>query len=150
MRRAIWPAALIWTALTATGHGWELIKQANSATTFQEQGRYLLSLSCRRGRDFLEFALNDNTLRGDEFQGVGAVMMWIIAPDGRIDKWSITVGPEGPSLTGPVAISAQMLDVFRNAESLEVEDIARQRIMFRSDMKGTGAARIAFQERCGI
>lgn len=150
MRRAIFPAALAWAALSVPGQGWELIKQANSATTYQEQGSYLLSVSCQRGRNFLEFALNDKTLRGDAFQDVSAVMMWIIAPDGRIDKWSIPVGTEGPSLTGPVDISAQMLDVFGNAESLEVEDIARQRVMFRSDMKGTGAARIAFQERCGI
>ncbi len=150
MRRSILPAMLAWAVATTPGSGWELIKRENSATTFHEQGDYLLSLSCQRGRGFQELALNDNSLRGDAFQGVGTVMMRIMAPDGRMDTWSIPVGMEGPSPTGPVAISPHMLDFFGNTESLDVEDIRRQCVLFRAGMKGAGAARIAFGARCGI
>ncbi|KGJ01789.1 hypothetical protein SAMN04487972_1534 [Paracoccus halophilus] len=148
--RQIAALALAWFALALPGHGWELVKMENIVTTSQGDGRYLLSLSCQRGDNHLNFDLFDQSLTGDELQGVEAVMMWIRAPDGRTDKWSVKTYREGPNLTGRVAFSAQTLDFFRDAESLEVEDIFGRRVLFRSDMKGTGAARIAFSERCGI
>lgn len=150
MRRAILSAMLAWAAMALPGHGWELIKRDDSATTLQRQGDYLMSLSCRRGRGEVEFALNDDSLRGDAFIGVETLAMRVIAPDGGAETWSIAVGMEGPSLTGPVRATAQMLDAFGNGESLTLEDPARRRVLFRSEMKGTGAARIAFRERCGI
>ncbi|MDP5306018.1 hypothetical protein [Paracoccus spongiarum] len=150
MRHFMTLALLGWLGLGAPAHAWELTKGPDHAATFTTDGDYLLSISCQRGRDHLEFGLNDRTLRGDGFEAVRAVMMWIKAPDGRTDKWSIEVSQEGPSLTGRIAFSARTLDFFGNAESLEVEDIFGRRTLLRSDMKGTGAARIAFRERCGI
>lgn len=150
MRHRISLILLVWLALSGPGHSWDLNKGRDHASTFTTDGDYLLSISCQRGRDHLEFALNDRRLRGDGFAAVRAVMMWIKAPDGRTDKWSIGVEQEGPSLTGRIAFSSQTLDFFGNAESLEVEDIAGRRTLMRSDMRGTGAARIAFRERCGI
>lgn len=143
-------ALLALPLLALPAAGWDLVKQDRAVITSQKDGRYLLSLSCQRGNRDLIFTLSDQSLKGEELQGVNAVMMWIRAPDGRTDKWSIDTFAEGPALSGRIAVSRQTLDFFRDAERLEVEDIRARRVLFRSGMKGTGAARIAFAERCGL
>lgn len=145
---AIGCAALPGAPLPATG--WELIKMENTATTSQEHGRYLLSLTCQRGNDHLDFHLSDQTLAGEALQGIKAVMIRIGAPGGRAHKWSIETFGEGPGIGGRSAVSAQTPGFFRDTESLEAEDIRGRRVLFRPGMKGTGAARIAFAGRCGI
>ena len=138
-------------ALPLPALGWDLHKQRDSVTTSQFSGQYILTMHCRRGSNQLEFNLHDQTLRGDLFQGVRTVMMWIKAPDGRMDKWSSAVSPEGPSLSGLFEVSSYTLDFFGNAKSMSIVDTSgSRRVLFESDMKGTGAARIAFRERCGV
>lgn len=129
---------------------WEMFKGENSVSTFQQAGNYSVTISCTRGRDRLGFTISDLDQSGDGFDRIEAVMIWITLPDGRTDKWSIIVSPEGPALSGPIAFSSQTLDFFGNGASFGITTFPESRKIFESDMKGTGAARIAFRERCGI
>lgn len=149
MRRLI--SILLASAMVASpALAWDLHKEANSVRTQETIGDSAVALICHRGRDQLEFNLKDLT-GGNQNRGkITNVMLWVKLPDGRTDRWPVEVSGEGPQLTGPAYVSDFNLGFFANAESLEVTEATTGELLFRSDMKGTGAARIAFKERCGI
>ncbi len=78
------------------------------------------------------------------------LMIWIRLPDQRTVKWSFGVQPESDALSGVIPMSSYNLDFFGNAEHMEIEDNDTHDVLFTSTMRGTGAARIAMKERCGI
>lgn len=128
---------------------WTLRQSGDFAATTYEQGRYELSLSCNRGRG-LELALFDRTQVGEEMDGIRGLMLWFTLPDGRTDRWPVDVGSEGPALTGPVVVSDFNLDFFRHGQSFRLDAPQTGTVFLEGNMKGTGAARLAFLERCGI
>ena len=149
MRRLI--ALLLASAMAASpALAWDLRKEDHSAATTETVGDSAVTLRCWRGRDHLGFELDDLTGGGQHRGEIRNLMLWIKLPDGRTDRWPVGVIAEGPVLSGAAIVSDFNLGFFANAESLEVTVANTGQLLFRSGMKGTGAARIAFKERCGI
>lgn len=155
MRTTFLAAALVLTPLSAAAD-WTLNKQASSVTTTESNGQYSVSLTCHRGASGrLGLTISDLSQRGLAPDGgplgeIGHLMLWIRLPDQRTDRWPVDVTPEGPALSGVAFVSSFNLGFFGNAEHMLITEAASGRRLFESSMKGTGAARIAFSERCGI
>lgn len=133
---------------------WEHGKGQNTASATETAAGIRVSFSCQQGRNDLGFSIGavsgDDAIDDLRFARARNLMIWIRLPDRRTIKWSFAASPEGPHLTGVIAMSSYNLDFFGNAEHMEIEDNNTNDVLFTSDMKGTGAARIAFRERCGI
>ncbi|MFV0299393.1 MAG: hypothetical protein ACK5IP_00640 [Paracoccus sp. (in: a-proteobacteria)] len=129
---------------------WQLGKYDDHATTRETVGHYIIKLTCYRGQDYLGFELVDLTQEGRGMETPVPLMIWITLPDGRTDKWSFRATPEGPALAGTIPVSSLTLDHFGNGETLVLAAPTGDKEWLRTDMKGTGAARIAFRERCGL
>lgn len=136
-------------AATPVFAAWETKQSDGFASTSYHGDRYRAVISCNRGRE-LELNVFDSTLRGDEFAGVRAVMMWVMLPDGRTDRWPIDAVQEGPALSGTLIVSDFNLDFFRNGQSFRIDAPLTGTVFLEGNMYGTGAARLAFLERCGI
>ena len=128
---------------------WQTVQSDGRARAVYQQGNYELWIYCRRGQD-MELWLQDRSLNGAEFQGVDSLMMWVKLPDGRTDRWPVRVVQEGPGISGPLVVSDFNLEFFRNAESFELDSPQTRKVFMAGDMRGTGAARLAFLEQCGI
>ncbi|PRY26020.1 hypothetical protein CLV78_101113 [Aliiruegeria haliotis] len=128
---------------------WDLQQGSGAATTRFDGGRYDLQLSCRKGRG-LELTLTDGTGRGDTFRDVRGLMLWFTMPDGRTDRWPVDVGASGATLSGRVVVSDFNLDFFRHGKGFRLDAPQTGTVFMEGDMKGTGAARLAFLEQCGI
>ncbi len=149
-RRLLLPAlaAAVLAAAPASAE-WVHRQSDGFARADYDGGRYDVQLSCRKGRGF-EFTVSDETLRGDEMEGVTGVMMWVTLPDGRTDRWPIDVAMEGPSLSGTPLLSDFSLEFFRNGVSFRVDAPRTGTVFVEGDLRGSGAARLAFRERCGL
>ncbi|EKE43709.1 hypothetical protein OCGS_2043 [Oceaniovalibus guishaninsula JLT2003] len=118
--------------------------------TMQDAGRYTVVMTCSRGRG-IELSVLDSAARGDEFAEVDSLMVWITLPDGRTDRVSISpVWQEGAALSGAFVPNGVTMDFFRNGIRFEVDSPQTRTTFAATDMKGSGAARLAFLEQCGI
>ena len=130
---------------------WSWEQRPGFAKARTVSGNYILELSCRQGDQALEMSIFDQTLRGDAFPGLRSVMMWITLPDGRTHRQAVDVFQEDASISGIYYVSDFTLDFFRNGRSYEVDIPTRggEKLM-QGNMKGSGAARLAFLEQCGL
>lgn len=149
MKRLALALLMVGLLPAAAQAAWSLQQGQNRATTTYSDGRYQLTLTCERGRG-LEMTLVDATQRGDTFGGLRAVMFWFTLPDGRTDRWPVDVSVEGPSLSGQVVVSDFNLEFFRQGQSFQLDAPQTGTVFLEGNMNGTGAARLAFLERCGI
>lgn len=136
--------------LAGQAMAWELNKQQNSASTHEVVDGFVLKFECRRGSDKLGFQLSDLTLAGRGMQGEEALMIRIALPDNRTERWSFIAQQEGPALTGEIVVSSQTLDNFGNGIQLSLSNPMTRKLWLETQMNGTGAARLAFRERCGL
>lgn len=129
---------------------WTLEQRNGFARTTSSGPGYTVEISCRRGAR-LQFTLRGvDAAAAREFRGVRALMMWITVPDGRTDRWPVDVVQQGNSLTGELYVSDFQLNFFRQGKTFEIDAPGQRRQFLDGDMKGSGAARLAFLEQCGI
>lgn len=147
MRFLLFSAALL--AATPAAAAWETRQSDDFASTTYDGDRYEAKIFCRRGSG-LELNVFDKTLSGDEMQDVRALMVWLTLPDGRTDRWPLDVRQEGPVLSGSLIVSDFNLDFFHNGQQFRIDAPGTGTVFLEGDMRGTGAARLAFLERCGI
>ena len=58
---------------------------------------------------------------------------------------------EGPSISGAFYVSDVVLEQFRNGRGMTIDlPLEQGRDLMTTDMRGTGAARLAILERCGL
>ena len=126
-------------------------RQGNGVAVAQyDAGRYTVMMRCSRGQG-IELSLMDEELRGNEFRGVGSLMVWVTLPDGRTDRWPVTpVYQEGPALSGMLVVSDFNLEFFRNGSSFEIDSPQTRTTFAKGNLRGSGAARLAILEQCGI
>ncbi len=128
---------------------WQTLQSEHQAAALYRSAPYALDIRCRRGEGFA-LRLRDLTASGNAFGGVDSLMMWVTLPDGRTDRWPVYVVRDGAGLSGALAVSEFNLDFFRNARSFELDSPQTREVFLAGDMAGTGAARLAFLERCGL
>ncbi|SMX41587.1 hypothetical protein [Actibacterium lipolyticum] len=128
---------------------WKTVQSNGKARAVYQSGNYEVWIHCRRGQG-LELWLRDLTLSGRDFQNVRSLMMWVKLPDGRTDRWPVTVVQEGAGISGALLVSDFNLEFFRNAQSFELDSPQTRQVFLSGDMRGTGAARLAFLEQCGL
>ena len=126
---------------------WETRQNPNSAVTQNRAGNVDIVMSCRRNQPN---RVDVMVGRPAGFPGVTAMMLWIGLPDGRLARHSIDAVQEGAATSGTWFVSDLVLDRFRNASSIEVTVAQTGERMIMADARGTGAARLAFLERCGF
>ena len=127
---------------------WTFRQKDGFAMTRTSGSGLVLELSCRRGQP-LELLLDfQNSTR--DLGGTKSLMLWLQMPDGRTDRWPVDVVQEGPVLSGRLFVSDFNLDFFRSGKSFELTLGGSPDVLMRGNMKGTGAARLAFKEQCGI
>ncbi|MCU9848031.1 hypothetical protein OEZ60_08430 [Defluviimonas sp. WL0024] len=144
---ALVPAFLI-AALPALA--WETEQTPDSARTWQSVSGLAAEFGCRRGQQgYLDFRLTD-AAGGGRFAGIRSLMLWIELADGRTARYPVDVAIAGPSLIGRFYVSAEILDHFQNGTAMIIDSALPRQEFLRTDMKGTGAARLAFRERCGL
>ncbi len=148
MMRFLAAAAAVMLAAPAQAD-WQTEQREGYARASYAQGDYEVWISCRPGRGF-ELSLLDRTLSGRDFQGVQSLMMWVKLPDGRTDRWPVEVMQEGPSMSGRLVVSDFNLEFFRNAASFELDSPQTRQMFLSGNANGTGAARLAFLERCEL
>lgn len=127
---------------------WETQQSDGFAQASYAGERYHLTISCTSGS--LQLTLEDMISNGDQFDGVQNLMMWIKIPDGRTDRWPVSVTRDGPSLTGALVVSDFNLGFFKNGKSFQLDAPVARIDFLKGDMIGTGAARLAFDEQCGV
>jgi hypothetical protein len=140
---------LLLLVATPAAAAWETRQSEGFASTSYQGDRYRAEISCNRGRG-LELRLFDESHRGDAFDGVRGLMVWVTLPDGRTDRWPVDVVQEGPALAGELIVSDFNLDFFRSGERFVIDSPLTRTVFLEGDMRGTGAARLAFIERCGV
>ena len=128
---------------------WKTVQSPGKARAVYQSGKYELWIHCRRGQGF-QLWLSDLTLNGSDFQGVRSLMMWVKLADGRTDRWPVEVVKENAGISGELVVSDFNLEFFRNAQSFELDSPQTRQIFLSGDMRGTGAARLAFLEQCGL
>lgn len=149
-------AAMILCATAAPSFAWDLRKQPDSASTSQVEGGKRLTLSCSRGRGTLDLSLSDISAGTDlsaplrEISISGNLVLWIGMPDGSFTQDAFTAFDEQGSVAASIPVDAISWDSFGNGEKLWLQDTAVNDPLFASGMKSTGAARLAFLERCGF
>lgn len=126
---------------------WETRQNPNSAVSQNRAGGVDIVMSCTRN---LPNQIDVMVGRPAGFPGVNAMMLWIGLPDGRLARHPINAIQEGPATSGKWVVSDLVLDQFRNASSIEVTVAQTGQRMIMVDARGTGAARLAFLERCGF
>lgn len=147
IRFTLFTLMLLSTAAPALA-AWETQQSDGFAQASYAGERYHLTISCNSSS--LRLTLEDTTFSGDQFDGVHNLMMWIRIPDGRTDRWPLSVTRDGPSLTGALTVSDFNLDFFKNGQSFELDAPVARIEFLQGDMIGTGAARLAFEEQCGF
>lgn len=140
----------------SSAYAWDLQKFPDSASTTQIEGGLRLTLSCSRGHGIIGFSLSDISAGFDlsaplrEITTSGNMVIWIRMPDGRLSKDAFTGFNEQGSVSASIPVDGISWDFFANGEQLWVQDTGVNDPLFTSGMKGTGAARLAFLERCGF
>jgi len=136
------PALADWVSIpnTQTGRATRAEVQADGRT---------LKLSCLRGTSTLYL-----TLSGGPFPGINtapSMMMWIQQADGRTARHPIDgqyLSAE-QSFIGQFATSPLILDQFARGAQLQLTTVTGA-VVFRTTMRGTGAARADMRRICRI
>lgn len=150
MTRTLVLAVALATAATTAFADWTHRQGNGVARALYDAGRYTVMLSCSRGSG-LEISLLDEELRGNQYAGVRSLMVWITLPDGRTDRWPVApVWQEDSALSGNLVVSDFNLEFFRNGVRFEVDSPQTRQTFAAGNMTGSGAARLAFLEQCGI
>ncbi|TRW92758.1 hypothetical protein FNJ84_20910 [Paracoccus sp. M683] len=158
-RISIWQLCIALQALplfTSRADAWELGKSADSAWTAESSDGIRLGFSCSRGTGRVSMMLTDLSKGVDlsaplaSIEASGSLMLTIRLPDGRTSSKPIASFNEQGSVAAEVPTGSFDLEAFANGQSLLLEDVGTGKALFQSGMKGTGAARLAFRERCGI
>lgn len=135
---------------------WEHGKSDNSAWARADQDGIQLSFMCRRGTGRVSMTLSDLSEGTDlsaplkSIETSGALMLWIQLPDGRTSRDSFKGFNEQGSVAAEIPANHINWEFFANGQKLTLQDTGARKTLFESGMKGTGAARLAFEERCGI
>lgn len=125
---------------------WTLEKGGTWVVTQERVDGLLLDLRCDRSSPgHLQF-----TLSGEGVPQTSGVMLWIEQADGRTDRQPVDVKSIDNALTGKFFVSDLILNNFGNAAKMEMTIAGTGTRILVSDMKGTGAARLAILERCGM
>lgn len=135
---------------------WDLHKWPDSAATTQVENGLQLTFRCSRGRNSVEMTLSDISGGTDlsaplrDITTSGGMMIWIRMPDGGFSQDAFTGFNEQGSVAASIPVDQITWDSFANGEQLWIQDTGTNDALFTSGMKGTGAARLAFLERCGF
>lgn len=149
-------ALLALLLLSSPAMAWDLRKSADSASTSVVQDGIRLTFWCSRGGDRVSLSLSDISEGVDlsaplkDISTSGAMMLWIELPDGRTSRDPFSGFNEQGSIAAEIPAGHINWDFFANGEALRIQDTRTRKTLFKSGMKGTGAARLAFRERCGI
>lgn len=145
--RLIFAASLILAAAPAKA-SWEL-RQANGiAVTEQTVGGVTISFQCLRA---VPNRLNVSFGRsGGWSDPPRAVMLWIVAPDGRMARHSMDSFGEDGQLSAELQTSSLVLEQLRQANALEFTVANTGEVIARTNASGTGAFRLAVLEQCGF
>ena len=139
----------LFLAVSPASADWQTVQSNGQARAVYQSGKYELWIHCRRGQGFALW-LRDLSLSGSDFRNVRSLMMWVKLADGRTDRWPVDVVQEGPGLSGQLLVSDFNLEFFRNAQSFDLDSPLTRQVFLSGDMRGTGAARLAFLEQCGL
>ncbi|CAM4290461.1 hypothetical protein VRRI112168_19250 [Vreelandella rituensis] len=148
IRFTIFTILLLSTAVPALA-AWQTQQSDGVAQASYTGEVYLLTISCTRSSQ-LKLTLEDMSSSGDQLDGIHNLMMWITVPDGRTDRWPVRVTRNGLSLIGTLHVSDFNLGFFQNAQRFQLDAPSAGVDFLEGDMIGTGAARLAFKEQCGI
>lgn len=144
----VFSVLLLSTSIPALA-AWETHQSDGIAQTSYIGERYQLTISCT-SRSNLELTLEDRNSSGDQYNGIQGLMMWVKIPDGRTDRWPVSVTRDGSSLTGALFVSDFNLDFFQKGQSFRLDAPVTGFVFLEGDMIGTGAARFAFDEQCEL
>ncbi|MEM7505972.1 MAG: hypothetical protein AAF415_04445 [Pseudomonadota bacterium] len=128
---------------------WQLRQSDGFAEVQFSQDDYNLVMWCDP-RHGLQMTLQNTKLTSAGFEGVSSLVLWLTLPDGRTDRWPVDVTPEGPALSGRFTVSDFNLGFYKDGQNFQLDSPQTGKIFLKGGMKGTGAARLAFQEQCGI
>lgn len=130
---------------------WTLDQGGGSAMAEARGGGYIFRMSCEAGRgDEVYFGIRAGGAGDPDLGTAGSAMLWIKLPDGRTDRWPVNLSGTAAGAGGFHPVSDFTLEFFRNAASMEVELYPQRKTLAVLPMKGSGAARLAFREQCGI
>ncbi|MCK0169066.1 hypothetical protein MWU52_16040 [Jannaschia sp. S6380] len=130
---------------------WSLDQGGGSAMAETRAGGYTFRMSCEAGRGAqVYFGIRAGGSGDPDLAAAQSAMLWIKLPDGRTDRWPVTLSGTARGAGGPHPVSDFNLDFFRNATSMEVELYPQRKTLAVLPMRGSGAARLAFLEQCGI
>ncbi len=142
--------ALSLTAQPAAAQ-WSLDQGGGSALAETRGSGYIFRISCEAGRGNQVYLGIRSGGGGDpDLATAQSVMLWIKLPDGRTDRWPVDVSGTARGTGGFHPVSDFNLNFFRNAVSMEVELYPQRKTLATLSMGGSGAARLAFLEQCGI
>ncbi|MBU3029836.1 hypothetical protein [Paracoccus marinaquae] len=149
--RPILPTLALMTCLATPAPAWELYRLTDDyAATGNTAGEYVVNISCVRDRGTLYLSIAPFGMDRSAVDGLTKVSMQITLPDGRSEQVEVALTPERDSFDGPFPVRADWLAAFKDGREMRVSRTDTGLELFRSDMKGTGAARLLFAERCGI
>lgn len=139
--RSIFLAGLLAVWSGGAAADWSLEQGGGIAAMQQRVGGQTITVSCRRGMAD-RLAVSFAPWRSPP----SSVMLWIQAPDGRMNRQAMDGRPTGDGATYTLVTSSDVLSWVRNAAALEFSDPNGWRI--RTDARGTGAFRLAVLEQC--
>lgn len=140
----------ILAAVSTPSWAWELSKRDGAASAAQRSGDLVASISCSGRWPVLSIDLTSRSADYGILAAVPGITLHLIQPDGSVERVPVTVMGEGPSLNGQFPPTARTMQAFANGAMLRITRTETGQLLFESDMKGTGAARIAFAERCNL
>ena len=149
MRYFIFAASMFLPSVIAhPSVAWTTLQGPTEVVVQHETPDYIIELKCSAARgNSIIFSIG--ITRGRTFGDVRSVMLWIEYTDGRLGRRPITVTNHGHVVSGDWIVSEEVLMEFQQGVSMEVALNGRNTIL-KTHMNGTGAARLAFKERCGI
>ena len=150
-RLAMWISVTLSLIAQTAAAEWTWDQGGGSAMAETRKNGYIFRLSCEAGRGSEVYLGIRAGSGGDpDLATARTAMLWIKLPDGRIDRWPVSVSGTRSGTGGRHPVTALNLDIFRNAVSMEVELYPQRKTLAVLDMRGSGAARLAFKEQCGI
>lgn len=130
---------------------WQLHKlSGDHAGTSESVDNYVLHINCARNDDNLRLELYPVGMDRSDTAGLSGVTIDIAMPDGGVERASVNLNPNRDGFEGSFPVRPDWLAAFKDGRQMTISRGDTGRQLLRSDMKGTGAARILFAERCGV
>ena len=131
----------------AAAADWSHEKGPNWAVARTTSDGVTIDLRCTRGQPNRV----QMTLLGRRLPNVRGVMIWITLPSGGLARHPVDVESDGRALAGTWFTSELVMEQFRTGSRMEIDMPTRNgEAIAVVNMRGTGAARLAFLERCGF